>query len=169
MTAGKNWYLVMTHARSETLAAKHLARQGFETYLPCIRKQRRHARKTEIISSPLFPRYLFVAFDQTRQRWHAIRSTLGVVRLVGAGELPARIPDDVLAELRAREDDQGFVKLEKPAPFLAGQKLKITSGPFSLCATFFEFMSDNDRVAVLLDLMGRRVRMFVDRMAVAAA
>lgn len=169
MTSGKNWYVVMTHARSETLAAEHLARQGFETYLPCIRKQHRHARKIETVSSPLFPRYLFVTFDQTRQRWHAIRSTFGVAHLVGAGENPAYIPEDVLAELRAREDGEGFVKLESPAPFLTGQQLKITSGPFSLCAAFFEFMPDNDRVAVLLDLMGRQVRMFVDRTAVAAA
>jgi transcriptional antiterminator RfaH len=169
MTASKNWYVVMTHARSEALAAEHLLRQGFETYMPRIRKQRRHARKIQTVSSPLFPCYVFVAFDQTRQRWQTIRSTFGVAQLLGTGEKPARIPESVLSALRAREDGEGFISLEKTSPFMPGQLLQITSGPFSLCTALVEFMSDNDRVAVLLDLMGRRVRMIVDRMAVVGA
>ena len=57
----RKWYAVHTHVRGELLASVNLLRQGFTVYLPqCIAK-RRHARRTEIVKNPLFPRYLFVA------------------------------------------------------------------------------------------------------------
>lgn len=163
---GKNWYVVMTHARSEAIAAEHLRRQGFETYLPRIRRVTRHARRTETLSSPLFPRYVFVAFDQTCQRWQAIRSTVGVTHLVGDAGGPSRIPARIVEELRGSQDVGGFIPLQ-PAPFAPGQKLQITGGAFAFCSALYEFMSDNDRVAVLLDIMGRKARAFVDRMMLA--
>jgi transcriptional antiterminator RfaH len=56
-----SWYVVQTHPHAENKAAAHLQRQGFATYLPRYLKRRRHARRTEAIAAPLFPRYLFVA------------------------------------------------------------------------------------------------------------
>ena len=51
-------------------------------------KSRRHARKTEQVSRPLFPRYMFVLIDSTHQGWHAIRSTFGVSSLIGGDTEP---------------------------------------------------------------------------------
>ncbi len=59
----KRWYVVHTHTRGERLAMVNLRRQGLDTYLPQYLKRRRHARRTEWIPAPLFPRYLFVAMD----------------------------------------------------------------------------------------------------------
>ncbi len=58
------WYAVHTHSRSEQKALAHLARQGFSAYLPQFLKQRSHARCRDWVPAPLFPRYLFVAFDR---------------------------------------------------------------------------------------------------------
>jgi len=60
------WYVVQTHSQAEAKACGHLQRQGFEIYLPKYLKRRRHARRTETVIAPLFPRYLFVAVDMTR-------------------------------------------------------------------------------------------------------
>ena len=73
-------------------ACWHLARQGFETYLPRYLKRRRHARRVEMLPAPLFPRYLFVAIDMATQRWRSISSTIGVTQLVCAGDVPAPVP-----------------------------------------------------------------------------
>jgi len=57
------WCAVQTHVRSEDKAAFHLRRQGYEVFLPKHLKRRKHARRIDWVSAPLFPRYLFVAID----------------------------------------------------------------------------------------------------------
>src|SRR5687767_7204804 len=103
----QRWYVAQTHAHAEKKAAVHLQRQGFEIYLPRYRKRRRHARRVETVTAPLFPRYLFVAVDIGAQRWRSIQSTFGVLRLVCNGDEPAAVADLVVNALRGREDQDG--------------------------------------------------------------
>jgi transcriptional antiterminator RfaH len=163
------WYVVQTHTHAERKAITHLTRQGFSTYLPRYLKHRRHARRVETVIAPLFPRYLFVAIDRMTQRWRCIQSTVGVAHLVCNGEEPAMVPQDVIAELRHREDERGFIRLEVCPRFAPGDRVQVVDGVFSRCFGLFERMSDRERVAILLDLLGRKVRVVLDGGAVAAA
>ena len=70
----RDWYVVHTQPHAEDKAIFNLRRQGFETYLPKYLRTRRHARRTEQVARPLFPRYLFVALDLAVQPWRAIQS-----------------------------------------------------------------------------------------------
>ena len=64
MTApAKKWYAVYTQARMEKWARSNLWERDHEDYSPQFLRQRRHAPKTDWVSAPLFPRYLFVAVD----------------------------------------------------------------------------------------------------------
>jgi transcriptional antiterminator RfaH len=166
--AARSWYIVRTHARAEAKAALNLERQGFSIYLPRYLKRRRHARRVEIVSAPLFPRYLFVAIDIASQRWRSIQSTFGVAQLVCSGDDPSSVPAVVVDELKKREDDKGFIQLGRRG-FAHGQKVRVVEGVFSACLGLFEGMTDNERVTVLLDLLGRKVRVIMDLDAVAAA
>jgi transcriptional antiterminator RfaH len=163
------WYVVHTHPNAELTAATHLGRQGFGTYLPRYRKKRRHARRVEIVHAALFPRYLFVAVDVATQRWRSINSTIGVTNLVCNGEEPARVPETVVEALRSREDERGLIRLSPRPPFAAGETVRLLDGAFADCLGLFEEMKDNERVSVLLDLLGRKVRVFLNLEAVAAA
>ena len=160
--AGKRWYVVQTRPRSEALAAAHLRRQGFETYFPRYLTRRRHARKVETVAAPLFPRYMFVAIDIAVQRWRSIQSTIGVARLVCHGDNPAEVADSIIQGLQLDEDDRGFVRLEKPSPFRLGDKIRVLDGVFSTCLGLFEGMNDGERIAILLDMLGRKVRVVLD-------
>ncbi|MEO5335310.1 MAG: transcriptional activator RfaH [Magnetospirillum sp. WYHS-4] len=153
----KHWYAVHTHPQSEEKACRHLERQGFGAYLPRYRKQRRHARRTEIVPAPLFPRYIFVEADLDNQRWRAILSTVGVSYLVCHGDQPAAVPEGIVEAIRAREDDEGWVDLNEPPPFRQGDRVQIKSGPFSDMDALFQCRADKDRVTVLLTLLGRAV------------
>lgn len=166
--ANRNWYIVRTHARAEAKAVLNLERQGFSTYMPRYLKRRRHARRVEIVPAPLFPRYLFVAIDIASQRWRSIQSTFGVAQLVCNGDDPSAVSAAIVQELRQREDDRGFVQLARRG-FARGEKVRVVEGVFSACLGLFEGMTDNERVTVLLDLLGRKVRVIMDRDAVAAA
>ena len=56
-----------------------------------------------------------VALDLAKDRWRTIHSTFGVSHLVSAGDVPLAVCESVVDEIRAREGDNGFVKLGLPA------------------------------------------------------
>ena len=156
------WYAVHCHPRGEDKAAFHLRQQGYEVYLPRYQKRRRHARKVDWVAAPLFPRYLFVAFDITRNRWWPINSTVGVSHIVCTDRLPMEVPHQVITEIRNREDVQGLVNLTSTCAFRPGDKVQVRSGPFDEHIGMFENIDDKHRVTLLLDLMGRQVRVRVN-------
>jgi transcriptional antiterminator RfaH len=169
MMQDARWFVVQTQSHCETKAAHHLSRQGFETYLPRYLKRRRHARRVESVAAPLFPRYLFVAIDIGAQRWRAIQSTVGVARLVCHGDQPAPLRGDVVDEMRRRENDAGFVQIDRRPLFAPGAKVRILAGAFAEAFGLYEGVSDRDRVVILLDLLGRKVRVRLDTDFVTAA
>jgi transcriptional antiterminator RfaH len=167
--ADDSWYVIQTHANAEAKAARNLERQGFEIYLPKYLKRRSHARKVESVPAPLFPRYLFVRIDIAKQRWRPIQSTFGVSRLMLNGSNPAPISQRVLSSLREQEDNNGYVRLDKQLKFALGDKVRVLGGVFAETLGLFDGMADRERVAVLLDLLGRKVRVMLDADFVAAA
>jgi transcriptional antiterminator RfaH len=163
------WYVVHTQPQNETRAEINLRRQGFATYLPLYQRTRRHARKTETVARPLFPRYLFVGLDLARDRWRAIQSTFGVSNLVIAGDTPLAMPDGVVEQIRARESGEGFVTLGLPAGIGPGSRVRLIEGIFADSKGILERIADDRRVAILLELLGREVRVFVPAASVGAA
>ena len=167
--SGTRWFVVQTQVNAEAKAAANLCRQGFSVYLPRYLKRRSHARKIETVSRPLFPRYLFVAIDVATQRWRAIQSTLGVSHLVCWGDRPASVEGGVVDALKAREDQGGFVALARRASFSPGEKVRIVEGAFVDSLALVEGISEQDRVALLLEFLGRKVRVLVNAELIAAA
>lgn len=164
-----SWYVVQTQVNAEIKAATNLGQQGYSVYLPRYLKRRSHARKVETVARPLFPRYLFVAIDLAAQRWRAIQSTLGVSHLVCVGDRPALVEDGVIDALKVREDRSGFIELARRPAFSPGDRVRIVDGAFVDSLALVEDVSDHDRVAVLLNLLGRKVRVFVGAELLAAS
>lgn len=166
---GSRWYVAQTRPHAEAKASLHLRRQGFAIYLPRYLKQRRHARRVEKIAAPLFPGYLFVSIDMAAQQWLSIDSTIGVARLVRDGERPAPVPQVVIDALVTREDANGFVQLDRRPRFSPGDKIRVVGGAFCDCYGLYDGMSARERVAILLDLLGRQVRVVLDPQTIEAA
>jgi len=169
IAAGPAWYVVQTHPSAETKAASHLLRQGYSIYLPRYLRRRSHARRVDTVAVPLFPRYLFVTVDRLAQRWRSIQSTIGVARLVCNGEEPAVLSGAVVDELMGRQNEAGFIQLDVGPRFSPGDKIRVVHGVFAARLGLFEDMTDRERVAILLDLLGRKVRVVLDGDAIAAA
>lgn len=166
---GQRWYVVNTKPHEEVRASYHLARQGFKVYLPRYAKMRRHARKVDTVARPLFPRYLFVALDLALDRWRSIQSTFGVVGLVMLAERPAPLPSGVVEAIRARENDQGHVRLGLAPGLGVGSRVRLIDGMFADHGGVLDRIADERRVAVLVQLLGRQVRVFVGAESVTAA
>lgn len=161
------WYVVNTQPHQEARAEINLRRQGFDVWLPCFQKVRRHARKVDTVVVPLFPSYLFVRLNTEIERWHSINSTLGVVRLLCNGDAPQAVPDGLIDEIMRRRDADGLVQLP-PRRFVVGQALRVATGPFADLEGIFEGMSGRDRVILLLNMLGRKVRATVPSAGLAA-
>jgi transcriptional antiterminator RfaH len=153
------WYVAHTHPKLERTALDNLKRQGFLAYLPRYPKTRRHARRTEKIAAPLFPGYLFISMDVAATRWRAIRSTIGVRHLICQGDAPTPVPDGVVEDIQAREGADGLVAVRDPLPFKAGDAVQIAGGPLREHTGWFECLTDDHRVMVLLTLLGRQIRL----------
>jgi len=169
MMCGSQWYVVHTQPNNESRAEFNLRRQGFTTYMPRYQRQRRHARRADIVARPLFPRYLFVLLDLARDQWRSVQSTFGVSSLVVSGDQPMALPHKVVEEIRAREDDDGFVALGLPAGLKPGSAVRLIDGLFVDYQGILDRIADDRRVAVLLSLLGREVRVYVPAASVGVA
>jgi len=105
--------------------------------------------------------------DEESARFH--RFTFLGVELVAHGDVPAIVPPAIIEGLRRREDANGFVKLERPPRFASGDKVRIRDGAFADTLGLFEAVSGEQRVAILLDLLGRKVRVVLDADVIEAA
>jgi transcriptional antiterminator RfaH len=160
---GYGWFAVSTQVRAEARAQLNLERQGFDVYLPRYLKTRRHARRVDQVPMPLFPRYLFVGMDTRTARWRAINSTFGVSQLVASGGAALRVPQHVIETIRQRENGEGWVSMDQYLPaFSKGDKVQIKNGPLTDQVGLFDCIDDQERVFILLDLMGRAVKVRVD-------
>lgn len=168
-TGGTNWYVVQTQTNAEAKATQHLLRQDFGVYLPRFLKRRRHAGRTDTVARALFPGYLFVAIDLETRRWRSVNGTIGVRRLVCNGDAPAVVDPSIVEALRRREDERGFIELASQPLFAPGDRVRVTDGVFSSNLGIYVGMSGSQRVAILLDLLGRKVRVDLDSDFVTAA
>ena len=159
----KSWYVIHTKPRKEALAAENLQRQDFETYLPWIKRiSKRGARWVDVVE-PLFPRYLFARLDPGSQSVAPIRSTLGVTTLVTFGGQIRAVPDQVIEVLRHSEHAQDGVRIVAQRAFGKGDLVNVASGPFEGLKGVFEATTGRERVAVLLDILGKATTVVMRR------
>ena len=167
LAESERWYVARTLPQRELHAARQLNNQGFRTFVPRYWKNRRHARRVETISAALFPRYIFVVVDRTRDRWRSINGTLGVDRLLMYGGEPQAVPVGIVENLIAVADGQGNVRFD--FRLKEGDAIKVTAGPFADLVGQLEQLDDNGRVRVLLEILGGRVRVVLSRDLLAPA
>ncbi|RME17531.1 MAG: transcriptional activator RfaH [Alphaproteobacteria bacterium] len=157
--SGATWFLAQLKPNSARIAERNLKRQGFKTFLPLEEATQQRGGKFVTIPKPLFPGYIFVAFDAGRGLWRKINSTRGVTKLVSFGREPVPVPLDLVSQLMLRCDAAG--KLLPPKLLKPGDRVAITKGPFANFIAEVEQIAPDRRIWVLLDLMGGQTRVAV--------
>lgn len=154
MNSKRSWYLVHTKPRQENLAQENLERQGYETYLPRIyQTRRRNGRHVKIIEA-FFPRYLFIHLDSETDNWAPIRSTFGVSKMIRFDGIPAIVPDQLIQTLKGNDDADGIQSLKQNS-LMRGDKVTIIDGPLAGYQGIYQQQNSAERVAVLVDLVGK--------------
>jgi transcriptional antiterminator RfaH len=152
----KEWFILQFKSNSHHLAAKNLNQQGFETFLPLIDATSRKASRFVTNTKPLFPGYMFISFDKTDPIWHKIKNTYGVSRLITVNSLLKSIPTSFVDNLMKRSDLLGKLL---PIPKLKkGDQVTVLTGPFANFIANVEEYEDDQRIWILMDLMGRKTK-----------
>ena len=156
MIMSKEWFILKFKSNSHRLAAKNLNRQGFETFLPLQDTTSRGTSQFINTSKPLFPGYMFIKFDRADSKWHKINSTYGVSYLITFNSILKSIPTIFVDHLMKRYDTSGKLipirKLEK------GDHVTILEGPFANFIATVEKYEADQRIWILMDLMGRKTK-----------
>lgn len=167
------WHVVRSSTGADKAVREVMRRIGIEIYYPCLRilkptprKFLSHKQRKSIIpimrtrDEPLFPCYVFIKFDLKDGRWHEVFSVLGLHGLICRGGLPAELPGGTIEKLKALEVGgiiMGNIPLRE-MPFRLGEAVKVVDGPFTGLDATVDQIDREGRIAVLLELLGRKTR-----------
>ena len=143
----KKWYLIKTKSRQENVAIANLENQNYLVYCP--------SAKINNKVVVLFPGYVFINLDQTSENWSPIRSTKGVLNFVRFGLSYAKISNRVIDFIKENELNTSN-KIKKSNEFKPGDKIEITEGVFKNCVAIFKCFKSDERVILLMNLMGQQ-------------
>ena len=141
----KNWYLIKTKPRQEKIAKQNLENQGYGTFCPIANINNQ--------LKVLFPGYLFVQLNEKTQNWSPINSTKGVLHFVKFGLNFAKVPLSVIEFIKINQHITSE-KLRNLNKFKPGDKVQISDGVFKNYMAIFKCYKPDERVILLLNLLG---------------
>ena len=156
------WYVVHTKPRQESRALENLQNQGFKCFLPTMQVQKLRNQRVQVVTEPMFSRYLFIQLDDETQNWGPIRSTLGVSKLVSFGPQPAKVPPEFVAFLKEAPPET----LERM--FAPGDTVQVAAGPLQGLEGKYLAHDGETRAFVLIELLGQpqKIAMAVEALRV---
>lgn len=154
------WFLAQLKPNALDIARRNLARQGIETFAPKIEHTSRSRGRFRTGFRPLFPGYLFVSLNAGRS-WRPVNSTQGITRMVSFGSRPATVPLALIEEIRERCDSNGHIVASGLAH--PGDQVRLRRGPFTDFLGKVDALDAEQRVWVLIDLMGRETRVLAEQ------
>jgi len=160
-TSNRSWFVAQTKPNCHQIAVRNLARQGFQSFLPLEEQTVRTSAKFVTKMRPLFPGYVFVALDPSAGGWRTINSTYGIIRLVCVDNSPRAVPSELVTGLMKRCDDTG--KLLPPRVFMPGDQVALVKGPFADFVVTVERVAPDQRIWVLIELLGAARKVAVSR------
>jgi transcriptional antiterminator NusG len=119
--------------------------------------------KKVTVERKTFPGYVLVEMLKTQESLHTINSIQGVIKFVGKDREPQPLRPDEVNRLLGVVDEAEPVAPKEEIPFLVGQAVAITDGPFTdFNGTVEEVMADKGKVRVSVSLFGRPTSVELD-------
>jgi transcriptional antiterminator RfaH len=147
------WFVIQTKPKKEEEAKSYLSTKGLEIFSPFMEDFVTRNGITNKQFKPLFPGYIFGKFELEKD-YPLVRWGRGVKKVLGlGGNYPTPISEEVVDLIKRRTDSDDIVR--KCYYFESNDRVRIKSGPLKdLLGIFERWVSDGDRVRVLLNLIG---------------
>ena len=119
--------------------------------------------KKVTVERKIYPGYVLVEMLMNQDTLHTINSIQGVIKFVGQERLPQPLRPDEVNRLLGIADEVEESAPKEEIPFLVGQAVAITEGPFTdFNGTVEEVMADKGKVRVSVSLFGRPTSVELD-------
>ena len=163
------WYALYTRSHCEQLVHDQLAAKGFAVFLPKMEVWSRRGGIRHLISTPMFPSYLFLHHLMDKISFIQVHKVRGLVRILGERW-------DRLSVIPEREIEaiQRVLYAELPViphPYLReGQRARILHGPLAGVEGILVQSKPNKGLLVLsVELLRRSIAVEVDATVVEGA
>ncbi len=149
------WYVLRSKPHKEDFLYSQLLARQMEVYYPRIKAKAVNPRARKI--KPYFPGYLFIRLDIEQVNFLSLQWLPGAAGLVLFDGIAPMVPEGLMIAIQNH-----IVQLEKKDDviengFKQGDLVKVETGPFAgYDAIFDESLSGNERVRVLLKMLGSR-------------
>jgi transcription termination/antitermination protein NusG len=170
------WYAIQVTAGHENKVRQLIQRKIDTDARPAEERQIRQALvptqevveikngKKVPVERKLFPGYVIVEMTMNQETAHVINSIQGVIKFVGQDrKLPQPLRPEEVNRLLGIVDEVGDIEPTEEIPFMIGQAVEITEGPFTeFSGTVEEVMPDKGKVRVTVSLFGRPTSVELD-------
>ena len=166
-----HWYVVHTYSGYENKVAttieKTVENHGLqdlilEVMIPVEKVTEIKDNRQEEITRKVFPGYVLVKMVMNDESWHIVRNIRGVTSFVGPGSKPVPLTEQEVIKLGVERD-------EVIVSVAAGDRIRITDGPFEGFMGIVEELSDDKRkVKVKISMCGRDTSFELDTVDVVA-
>ncbi|MBQ1223053.1 MAG: transcription termination/antitermination factor NusG [Clostridia bacterium] len=171
MAADARWYVIHTYSGYENKVAttieKTVENHGLqdlilEVMIPVEKVTEIKDNRQEEITRKVFPGYVLVKMVMNDESWHIVRNIRGVTSFVGPGSKPVPLTEQEVIKLGVERD-------EVIVSVAAGDRIRITDGPFEGFMGIVEELSDDKRkVKVKISMFGRDTSVELDTVDVEA-
>jgi transcriptional antiterminator NusG len=119
--------------------------------------------KKVTVERKVFPGYVLVDMAVSEETLHTINAIQGVIKFVGKDRDPQPLRDDEVKRLLGIAVEEEVAAPKEEIPFLVGQAVAITDGPFTdFNGTVEDVMADKGKVRVSVSLFGRPTSVELD-------
>lgn len=150
----ESWYLLYCKRGQHLRAQEHLERQHVQCMIPIIKLEKVIRGRRTMADEPLFPNYMFIAFDPEKIHTTTISATRGVSHFVRFGNQLATINAKVIEQLI----NQPPVDVRDPETPHEGDRVLITEGVFEGLQAIYTEPDGERRSHLLLNLLNKQVR-----------
>jgi len=161
----KNWYVVHTYSGYENKVKanleKRLETMGmqdkiFRVLVPEEEETSYTNGKKKVLKKKVFPGYVLVEIIMTDDSWYVVRNTPGVTGFVGSagsGSKPTPLlPDEVKSILKVMGVEEKLPEID----FVAGEYVKVISGPFAnFDGKIKEIDAEKRKARLIIEVFGR--------------
>ena len=175
ITVDHRWYAIQTTAGHENKVRSLIQRKiEMDSHPPEERTIRQALVPTQevveikngkkvTVERKIYPGYVLVEMVMSQETLHVINSIQGVIKFVGHDRLPQPLRPDEVNRLLGVTDEAEQEEPKEEIPFLVGQAVAITEGPFTdFNGTVEEVMPDKGKVRVSVSLFGRPTSVELD-------
>jgi transcription antitermination factor NusG len=153
-----SWFVLYTRHQHEKTVAQQLIGKGLKILLPLYSTARRWKDRTKIVSSPLFPCYVFI--EGGLEHRLEILKTPGVVSFVLTAGRPASVCREEIESIRLLSEARARFL---PHPFMkCGERVKVKSGPLMGIEGILVRRKNIHRLVLSVTILGMAAAVEVD-------